>query len=241
MFRTMWAIAVVLMIVLTRAADAAILFEDDFEGDGIGDAPAKWDVVAPLNLEVIRDPDDAANQILSEQGEGNGNGVPVPTGWEDQDFWTDYVWEWDWMWDGDGYAGTAHRYQGATNYYHSSRRAGGASFIIYRWDGNWNEMHNQPWPSEVGVWYSMQSTDIGNEHFVKAKPRDDDTPFEELDPIVTAVDDQYPDGPIGLFGIGDAPHLFWDNIIVYEPGTNIRAVDPAGKTATTWARIKRAK
>ncbi len=83
----------------------------------------------------------------------------------------------------------------------------------------------------------MQISDIGDEHIVKGKEQGDDTPFDELDPIVSAVDDSYPDGPIGLFGASDVP-LYWDNIIVYEPGTVIGAVEPSDKLAVTWGRIK---
>ena len=142
------------------------------------------------------------------------------------------------MWEADVYVGTAHRYQDPQHYLHSSRRLGGANFIIYNWDGAWNALDDKPWDSSAGVWYRMQISDIGDEHIVKGKERDDETPFDELDPIVTAIDDSYPEGPIGLFGAEGS--LFWDNIIVYEPGTDPSgAVEPGDKLATTWGRIKK--
>jgi len=71
---------------------------------------------------------------------------------------------------------------------------------------------------------------------VKGKERDDNTPFDKLDPIVSAIDDTYADGPIGLFGAEGS--LYWDNIVVYEPGTAPKAVKPASKLAVAWGKIK---
>jgi hypothetical protein len=225
------------VICFSQSAPGKVLFEDDFEADDVGDEPSLWNIVAGFTLEVVEDPQDPGNKVLEETGEANGLGPPTPIGWEDQDFWTDYVWEFDWMWTADTYAGTAHRYQDAQHYYHYSRRLGGANFIIYKWDGNFGELDNQPWASSVGVWYRMQSTDTGDQHTIKAKERDDETPFDELDPIVSATDDTYADGTIGLFGAEGS--LYWDNIVVYEPGTSpVEAVEPASKLAVTWGKIK---
>ena len=225
-------------IAFSVSVSGDILFKDDFEGDDVGDEPALWNIVAGFTLEVVEDPEDPNNKVLSEMGEANGLGPPTPLGWEDQDPWTDYIWEFDWMWEGDVYVGTAHRYQDAQHYYHSSRRMGGANFITYNWDGNFTELQNSPWKSDVGVWYRMQSSDIGNEHIIKGKERDDETPFDELDPIVSVEDDTYAEGTIGLFGAEGS--MYWDNIIVYEPGTDITgAVDPGSKLAVTWGEVKR--
>jgi methyl coenzyme M reductase subunit C len=37
----------------------------------------------------------------------------------------------------------------------------------------------------------MQISDIGNKHIVKGKERGDNTPFDKLNPIVSAVDNTY--------------------------------------------------
>ena len=224
-----------LSFVVSLSAFGDVLFEDDFEADSIGDEPSLWNMVGGFTLEVVADPQNPGSKVLSETGEANGLGVPTPADWENQT-WTDYIWEFDWMWEMDVYVGTAHRYQDAQNYYHSSRRLGGSSFILYNWDGNWNELDNKPWSSQTDTWYRMQISDIGDQHIVKGKERDDDTPFDELAPIVSAVDDTYADGPIGLFGAEGS--LYWDNIIVYEPGTVIGAVEPSDKLAVTWGRIR---
>ena len=217
------------------SAPGRILFEDGFEADDVGDEPALWNPVPGSPVQVVEDPDDPDNKVLEQNWEANGLGCVTPAGWEDQDFWTDYVWEFDWMWNTDTYQGTAHRYQDAGGYYHSSRREGGGNFITYMWNGNFNQIQASPWQSGVGVWYRMQSSDIGNEHIIKGKERDDETPFEQLDPVISVEDDTYPEGPIGLFGgIG----LYWDNIIVYEPGTDIHAVKPAEKLGVTWGELK---
>ena len=49
-------------------------------------------------------------------------------------------------------------------------------------------------------------------------------------------DNSYKQGPIGLFGA--EPRVLWDNMVVYQPGTDPYAVEPANKLAVTWARIK---
>ncbi len=108
---------------------------------------------------------------------------------------------------------------------------------MWMWNGNWNELQVNPWNSQINVWYRIQISDIGNEHIVKGKERDDDTLFEALDAILSVEDKTYKDGTIGLFGPSGGT-LFWDNIIVYEPGTDIHAVTPAGKLTTTWGQIK---
>ena len=227
-----------LIVVCPLCASGEVLFEDDFEAENIGEQPSLWDnIVGGFSLEVVEDPNDPDNKVVEEHGEGNGLGVPVPAGWEDQDFWVDYIWEFDWMWDQDTYQGTAHRYGDAMNYYHTSRRQGGANFIIYMWNGNWNQLQDSPWQTGINVWYRMQISAIGDEHTVKGKERDNDTPFEELDPLVSIQDDTYAEGPIGLFGTAGGS-LYWDNIIVYEPGTNIHAVRPAEKLAATWGELK---
>jgi len=83
----------------------------------------------------------------------------------------------------------------------------------------------------------MQISAIGNEHVVKGKESDDDTAFDDLDPIASIENDTFADGTIGLFGAEGA--LYWDNIIVYEPGTDLsEAVEPANKLAVSWGRIK---
>ena len=230
-------LALSFITVFSLSAPAEILFEDDFEADDIGDEPSLWNIAAGFPVEVVEDPENPDNKVLETTGETNGLEPPTPVDWEDQDFWTDYVWEFDWMWETDTYVGTAHRYQDAQHYYHSSRRVGGANFIIYLWDGNFVELQNSPWSSPAGVWYRMQSSDIGDEHTVKGKESDDETPFDELDPIVSVQDDTYAEGTIGLFSAEGL--MYWDNIIVYEPGTDLTgAVEPGGKLSITWGKIK---
>jgi hypothetical protein len=223
-----------LTTVFSLSALGKVLFEDDFEAETLNGEPSLWNIVPDFTLQVVEDPQDPSNKILAQEGEGNGLGVPTPVGSEDQG-WTDYIWEFDWMWDQDTYQGTAHRYQGAEGYYHASRREGGENLIIYMWDGDFGELQAGPWQSGNEVWYRMQISAIGNQHIVKGKERDDGTPFEEIDPIVSVEDDTYADGTIGLFG---GAGLYWDNMIVYEPGTVITAVNPAAKLAATWGKLK---
>ena len=222
--------ALFLLTAFSISAFGAILFEDDF-GSGNLD---KWENVKGQPLEVTKDPDDGGNQVCEQNIEIEGPPLPIPKGSLDEG-WTDYIWEYDLRWVGDPFVGNGYRYQGPTNYFHGSRRVGG-SYSIFIWNGGFAELNNQPWASDGGVWYRLQLSVIGDEHIVKTKERDDETPFDELDPILKIKDNTYKDGPIGLFGAEGM--MFWDNIIVYEPGTNIRAVKPRGKLTTTWGGLK---
>ncbi len=223
-------LALVLVIFLSQPVFGAILFEDDFEEGNLD----KWENTVP-QMQVIEDPDNADNMVLEQNIEVEGPPLPIPAGSLDAG-WTDYIWEFDWWWIEDAWVGTGYRYQDGTHYFHSSRRAGN-SFSIFMWDGNFAELVNVPWNTTVGTWYRMQHSIIGAEHIVKGKERDDDTPFDELPPLVTLEDDTYTEGPIGLFGASEL--MYWDNIIVYEPGTDLSgAVEPGGKLAVTWGEIK---
>ena len=236
-------LALSFITVFSLSAPAEILFEDDFEADDIGDEPALWNATPGFTLEVVEDPEDPGNKVLSQLGEANGLGPPTPVGWEDQDFWTDYIWEFDWYWGADTFVGTVQRYQDPQHYLHISRRMGG-NLTLFNWGGDWNNiLQESPWGSDIQIWYRMQISDIGDEHIAKGKESVDDTPFDELAPMISAEDDSYPEGPIGLFGLGDdvgGGTLFWDNIIVYEPGTDISGavVEPTNKLSITWGKIK---
>jgi len=103
-------LALSFVVSFSLSASGYVLFQDDLEEEDIGDEPSLWNMVPGFTLQVVEDPQDAGNKVLLESGEANGLGPPTPIGWEDQNFWTDYIWEFDWMWETDVYAGTAHRY-----------------------------------------------------------------------------------------------------------------------------------
>ena len=108
-------LALSVLTFFSLSASGRILFEDDFEADNIGDEPSKWEIIAGYNLFIEEDPDDSGNKVLTQVGESNGKGVPGPIGWEDQDFWTDYIWEFDWMWPTDSFVSMSYRYQSSAH------------------------------------------------------------------------------------------------------------------------------
>ena len=74
-------------------------------------------------------------------------------------------------------------------------------------------------------------------HIVKIKERDDDTPFDKIDPAIEQKDKTYKKGSLG--GLGTDPGSTWvDNFIVYEDPKDILAVDSNGKLAVTWGKLK---
>ena len=230
-----WTISlccVLLACSITTRAD--ILFEDDFEADDVGDSPAKWDNPGTFTLEVDDDPAGGGNQVLLQEGEWEFIPMAHPKNTLNAG-WTDYIWEYDWYWEGDDYYGTAQRFQDDSNYYHFSRRLGfSASYFLLQ--GDFIELINVPWQEGPNIWFRFQISMIGDEHVVKVKERDDATLFTAIDPIIEISDDTFDGGTIGLFG-GGTP-VWWDNMIVYEPGTNIFSVDPRDKSATTWGSLK---
>ena len=77
---------------------------------------------------------------------------------------------------------------------------------------------------------------MGEEYILKGKERSDDTLFEKVKPIMDWKHGAYKQGPIGLFGA--EPRVLWDNMMVYQPGTDPYAVESSNKLTDTWARIK---
>ena len=67
-----------LFFIVSLSASGAVLFEDDFEAENIGDEPSLWNMVAGFNFEVVDDPESPGNKVLAETGEANGLGVPTP-------------------------------------------------------------------------------------------------------------------------------------------------------------------
>ena len=237
MLKKMGILAFVLFLTMgfSLFVSGEVLFEDDFEEGDLGTRPPKWNNVAGYNLFIDEDPDDPTNRVLAEPGEPMGEGFPTPVGWEDQDFWTDYIWEFDWRLPVDVNTNAAHRYQGIQACYQIGRRGAGATYSMFINKGGLSELENANWISEIHKWYRMQITTVEDQHIVKGKERDDKTPFDALGPIIEIEDGTFETGTIALAGAGGHGTIYSDNIVVYD-GT--QPVDSAGKLSTTWGRLR---
>lgn len=234
-----WTIPVVsLLLSISLPAFGAILFEEDFEGDTIGEEPANFELLedCPINkaeatIEVVSDPDGQSGKTAKMTSFGLY--IPKVAG---RDAWTDWYWEWDWRWTG-GNPGNAYRIEDPSNFFHFSPRSDGVSLQIYRYNGNWNLMTQEQFPLELNTWYRFQQIMQGEQHIVKIKERDDDTPFDEIEPAIEHEDGTYKKGAVGGLGT-DAGSTWVDNFILYEEPKDLQAVNSNDKLAAIWGKIK---
>lgn len=221
-------------------ASGAILFVDDFEKDNVGDEPSNWEHLdfagGDSVITIAEDPGDPQGKVAMTTGIGLY--IPVAAG---RDNWSDYIWEFDWMWENDNFVGTVYRVEGAEAHYHGSRRTGAVEIHIYtRNGGNWANIAIGQYPNENGVWYSHRLVIMGDKHEIYLKERDDETPFEDLNPVVEANDDSFKKGPVGMMGITSGVSYF-DNMVVVETLDDLskmQAVDHIGKLTVTWGQMK---
>lgn len=219
-----------LCFVFQTAGMAKILFEDDFEGDAIGKEPAKWkyDPDAEVNNVgmVDEDPLDPGNQVFTGYGGYWADNGAV---------YTDFVAEWDWMFHQDDSRNNSigFRVQNKDAHYQLSRRGGGVDWKIYMYNGAWNEIATVVFQTDIDTWYRVQLTVKGEQFIVKAKAKEDPTPFQELEPLLEVEDNTYDQGGISTSYWGPI-----DNIIIAESEQDIIAVEPTGKLPITWGRLK---
>ena len=231
--------AVSLLLIISLPAFGKILFEEDFEGDTIGAKPANFKKLdSPVNravatIKVVKDPDGKSGKTANMFNFALY--VPKVAGSDD---WTDWYWEWDWRWDTAGYPGNAYRIEDPSNWFHFSPRPDGISIHFWHYENaNWVLTAEAQFPLEIDTWYRFQQIMQGDHHIVKIKERDDDTPFDKIDPAIEQKDKTYKKG--SLRGLGTDPGSTWvDNFIVYEDPKDILAVDSNGKLAVTWGKLK---
>ena len=93
----------------------------------------------------------------------------------------------------------------------------------------------QNWPTDLKKWYRFQLSVMGQEYILKGEERSDDALFEKVKPIMDWKHNAYKQGPIGLFSA--KPRVLWDNMVVYQPGTDPYVVESSNKLTDTWAPI----
>jgi hypothetical protein len=161
--------------------------------------------------------------------------VPKAAGRDD---WTDWYWEWDWRWDTPSNPGNAYRIEDPSNWFHFSPRTDGVTITFWHYaNANWVQAAQAQFPLELNTWYRFQQIMQGDHHIVKIKERDDDTPFDAIEPAIEHEDGTYEKGALGGLGT-DAGSTWVDNIILYENPKDILAVVYNGKLAATWGKLK---
>ncbi|HIE29960.1 TPA: hypothetical protein EYP66_22065 [Candidatus Poribacteria bacterium] len=221
-------------------ATGKVLFIDDFEKDEIGKEPSNWEHLnfasGNSTITIEKDPQNPQNKVAKTEGIG----LYIPKVAEREN-WSDYIWDFDWMWENDSYVGTIYRVEDAEAHFHGSRRQGATDMKIYtRKAGTWAEIASGQYPNENNVWYSHRLIMKGKRHEIYMKERDDETPFEQLKPVVEVENDMFKKGPVGMMGI-TAGVSYFDNMVVVETIEDfkrLQAVDHHRKLTAIWGRIK---
>jgi hypothetical protein len=236
----------VLLLVLAFSAfcgvaSGKVLFVDDFEKDKVGEEPSNWEqldfAAGNSTITIAKDPQDPQNNVAKTIGIGLY--IPKADGREN---WSDYIWDFDWLWENDSYVGTVYRVEDAEAHFHGSRRQGATDIKIYtRKAGAWAEIATGQYPNENNVWYSHRLIMNGNKHEIYVKERDDETPFENLKPVVETENDMFKKGPVGMMGI-TAGVSYFDNMVLVENLEDLKrlqAVNHRNKLTAIWGRIKK--
>ena len=228
-----------LNMVVSMHVTAKLLFHDDFEKDAIDQEPKNWEIgfKGDTKATVVADPKDAGNNVLktsdkpSNDSRHDVGGSIYVVG---EDDWSDYVAEWDMMFPDDFYMGIVFRFVGGEEFYLSDRRQGGNAYIFYKHQGGWAQIQAGAVPNKPDVWYSAQLTLDGDEFTFKLKDRDDDTPFDKIDPVKVGKDDTFKTGKFGNYGL-----IYLDNLFIGDSVDDlVLPVEPQNKLSTTWGIIK---
>ncbi len=198
----------VLCLSLHAVSLADILFEDDFEEYEVGMEPERWEYDPTAEVantgQVTEDPFDPDNLVFTDYG-----GYLADNGAE----YADFVAEWDWMFylDNNRNNSVGFHVQGPSAHYQLSRRGGGTEWHIYMFNGAWNLVGSVSFPTDIDKWYRVQLSVMEGEILVKAKEKEDETPFADLDPILEIVDETFETGAFSTSYWGPI-----DNVIIAE-------------------------
>jgi len=223
-----FALALVFCLSFGQITFAKILFEDDFEGEQMGNEPSMWDPDPGAEVtdvaEIIEDPVEG-DKCMSHFG-----GYVV----KDSKEWTDYIVEFDWMFAEAGInESVAVRYQDANNFYQISKRTDMQSINLYMYNGAWNLVGTGLFPVDVNIWYRTQVKVEGPNIIIKMKEKADRTPFADIDPVLDVSDSSLDKGGFSTSYYGPI-----DDVIVAESEIDILAVEPFSKLSTTWGSLK---
>jgi hypothetical protein len=211
------------------------VFSDDFQGQQVDEAPAKWMNVMPGQAGttgiIAEDPQDANNMVMKITVLDEVNVLVA-----NMDDLTEYIAEWDWMWESGWQTVAIHTQADGTRYHLSVDTDALANWEIWSWEaGNWGgPFVTGEAAQEANVWHSFQLS-VNQAHIVfKGKERNAPIQFDQLDPILemNGEDNAFTKGK---FGIADGPVSYIDNVVIY---IGSKAVNSVGRLATTWAMFK---
>lgn len=232
-------LVLVLGLLSTGIALGQAVFYDDFEQDKIGKEPSKWIVLDKLPGDppgrIIKDPEDTKNKVFltSIRGDKIGRIYVAPTELKD------YAVEWDWMFLKANNIGIVFRYKDRDNHYLFDRRTNNMMDFWKRQGGGWQNFSSKPLVTQLDVWYRGQLIVKGTKFTAKMKERDDEKPFDKIEPIAEGSDANFKDGPFGFYGGEDPEAAIYDNVII---GATVEelflAVKPALKLTATWGNLK---
>ncbi|MBD3182552.1 hypothetical protein GF312_09690 [Candidatus Poribacteria bacterium] len=239
-------LAMTMFMLFSTLAFGATLYVSDFESDALDAAPEGWELgfVGSGEGKVIVDPLDAGNKIfahtdLPEDQARHDVGGNIWTVGEDD--WQDYVVEYDVYFPADFYIGVLFRFMDENSFYLMDRRIGGApeepTFDFWKqMDGEWTNLFaGAAFGAAPEAWYRFRLVVQGNTFTAYAKPKDDSTPFDEMNPLMEATDDSFTAGKFGLYGL-----IYIDNIAIGETVEDVvTAVEPVDKLGVTWGEIKK--
>jgi hypothetical protein len=223
------------------SAHAALLYENNFEGEALGSVPTGWERAwdGATQASVIADPVAGGNQVFASSDlahDASRHDVGGSIFAVGDASWTDYVVQYDALYPADFYIGTLFRYQDDTNFYLLDRRSAGelGTFSFYHHDGAWTNFGSGEFDTEPMVWYRFRLSVQGDTFEAHAGLAADD-PELTGDPFISGTVAALASGRFALYGL-----IYVDNVIIGETSTDIAAaVEPHGKLATTWASLRR--
>ncbi len=211
------------------------VFIDDFQGQKIDEAPAKWVNIIPGQAGttgvIAEDPQDAGNLAMKITVLDAANMLVA-----EMDDLAEYTAEWDWLWESGWQTLAIHTQADGARYHLSADTGVLGKWEMWSWEaGNWGGPFVVGEPAgEANVWYSFQLS-VNQAHIVfRGKVRDDAAQFDQLAPILE-MDGEDKTFTKGKFGIADGPISYVDNVVIY---IGSKPVTPAGRLATNWATLK---
>jgi RNA polymerase sigma-70 factor (ECF subfamily) len=166
-----------------------ILFFEDFENEQLNTEPSVWNYQGvERHGSVVKDPLNPYNKVFTPNAKGLSRGQCPQDGFYSvgDDSWSDYVVEWDWLVTTEEQQQTiAFRHRDIRHYYCFIRLGDWICFAVKSPPDEGGESVRKAgvWENIPNVWHRLQLRVEENRFTLKAKERNDETPFESIEPI----------------------------------------------------------
>ena len=166
-----------------------ILFFEDFENEPLNAEPSVWTYQGMERRgEVVKDPLNPNNKVFTPNAKGLSRGQCPQDGFYSvsDDSWKDYIVEWDWLVTAEEQQQTiAFRHRDIMHYYCFIRLGDWIYFALKSPPDERGESVRKAgvWENIPNTWHRLQLSVEGNSFTLKAKERNDATPFEDIEPI----------------------------------------------------------